>query len=76
MASYTTRDEPRQTFATSRSATPSCQFVPVTKNMAAAASEPTQANPPRIDFWRGERSATAPTTGSRKAEMIVASGTA
>src|SRR5690606_2291391 len=69
--SYTTIDAARQRFPTNNRATPSCQFAPATKTMPDAAAAPTQARPPRSCFLWWERSAQAPTIGSKTAEINV-----
>ena len=54
-----------------RSRTPSCQLVPATKNIAAAAAAPSQANPASIRVGRRLRSAMPPTTMRTRTETIV-----
>ncbi len=54
------------------STTPSCQLLPLTKNISVAASEPSQAKPPSSRAGLGDRSAMAPTKMSTIAEMMVA----
>ncbi len=51
---------------------PSSQFAPVTRNIEAAKALPSQAKPAITCFLRGDRSAAAPTTGSTRAETMVA----
>ncbi len=53
------------------STTPSCQFVPVTRNIKLAAIAPTQAKPPKSLVGWLDRSAMAPTKMRKIAEMIV-----
>ena len=58
--------------AATSSTTPSCQSLPVTKNISAAATLPAHAKPAMIDFLRADRSAAAPTMGSSSADAMVA----
>ena len=66
-----TRDEPRQMLATNSSRTPSCQFVPLTRNSAEAATAPVQANPANSFVGWALRSAMPPTKMRKIAETIV-----
>lgn len=66
-----TRLAPRQMFATMKSTTPSCQLLPVMRNISDAAAAPVQANAPKRRVGAGERSAMAPTKMRKIAEMIV-----
>ena len=66
-----TADAAKQRLATRNATTPSCQLSPVTKNSTAAAADPAQAKPASRSFLRAVRSATAPSRGSRTAEMMV-----
>lgn len=57
--------------ATNSSPTPSCQFVPVTKNMRLAARAPTHAKPPSRAVGWALRSAIPPTKMRKTADTIV-----
>ena len=66
-----TSELPSARLATMRSTTPSCQSVPMTKNISAAATAPSQAKPASIRVGRGLRSAMPPTTISTSADTMV-----
>ena len=57
------------------SSAPSAQRSPLTNTMQHAASAPTQAKPHISSFFRGDRSAIAPTTGRNSADIRVATVT-
>ena len=66
-----TSDPPRHRLATISSSTPSCQLVPVTRNIAEAAAAPAQAKPAKSRVGRVARSAIAPTKTSTSADTMV-----
>ena len=66
-----TNEAPRHTWAMISSSTPSAQLVPVTRNIAEAASDPTQAKPAKSLVGWVVRSAIAPTKMRKMAETIV-----
>jgi hypothetical protein len=69
--SLTTVEAAKQRLATRNAMTPSCQLSPSTKKSRDAAAAPAHAKPASRSFLRAVRSATAPSSGSRMAEMIV-----
>ena len=66
-----TRDEPRAMFATNNSRMPSCQFVPLTRNSAAAATAPVHGEPGEQLRRVRLRSAMPPTKMRKIAETMV-----